>query len=51
LIDIFLTFRVKQTVEALTAAVAELHPEIQIVLVTFSHRIGIYRYILPSVRM
>jgi hypothetical protein len=35
-------------VEGLTAAVEQMHPDIQIVVVTFSHRIGVHRLLLPE---
>lgn len=34
----------RQVVEALTTAVTHMHPEVQVALVSYSHRIGIYKY-------
>ena len=32
-----------QTVEAISGAVSHMHPDMQVVLLTFSHRIGIFK--------
>jgi hypothetical protein len=34
---------VAQMMDALSAATQEMHPEVQCALITFSHRIGIYK--------
>lgn len=34
-----------QAVEALSVALRAVHPDVQIVLLSFSNRIGVYRYV------